>query len=115
MNKDLVKKLAKTLAAQNKIDGKTRKFILENLSRRELARFSRLLEKIVSENSVRVISSEPLGLSFKKQLGQKFADKNIYYELNKSVGTGIKLVVNDTIIDLSLQNFLDNAIERLKS
>jgi hypothetical protein len=42
-----------------------------------------------------------------------YADKNVIFE-QQNIGDGIKLIVNDTIIDLSIESFIDSAANSLQ-
>lgn len=109
-----IKKLAKlTISSNNQINKKVGKFALENLSRKEVIEYSMQVKKIVYDNSVRIISAEPLSGHIKVLLEKKFKGDNIFYENDEALGDGIKAITRDTIIDLSLKEYLDTTLNIL--
>ncbi len=113
MNKAHIRKLARLTFGKGKIESKSAKFVIENFTRKDLATFSRILKKLISETTVRVISADILSPMFMQRIKKEFSDKKVYFEQDKTITTGIKIISNDTIIDLSVANFLTSAIEKL--
>ena len=112
-NKINFTKAAKLIAKSGKIDKKTADTLINNLSRKNLAVFARIVERISNQSSVRVISESPLPSDMKNTIISKFIDKKVIFEQGE-IGAGIQLIINDTIIDLTVAGFLDNTIKKLK-
>ena len=111
INQNLTK-LARLIVKRQKIDKKSAEDIITNLSRDDLARFSRILKTLVNKNRVTVISEKPLTPPLREKIKSLYKDKNVVFE-QQNIGDGIKLVVNDTIIDLSLGSYINSTSEML--
>lgn len=108
-----IKKLAQFTATQGKIEKKLAAFILR-LKRRELIEFTRQLNRLIDKNTVKVISELPLTSNIKQALVQKYSDKKVHF-IQEKIGDGIKVIVNDTISDLTVEGFVDQTIGQLKT
>ena len=114
MNKDVIKKLARISAKQKKIGGKTAEFILKSFNRKQLTTYLRYLRKSVEENSVRIFSSIELNGNIKRDIESKFPGKDVFFHVDEEVGDGIRVQIDDTIIDLTTESYLNQTIEELK-
>lgn len=114
MNKNYLKKIAKSMAQSGAVNKKVLDIVLSNLSRRDLINLSRYLKLYVSLNMVKVISGNNISQSVKREIIRKFPAKKIVFEIDKSIETGVKIELNDTVIDLSMKEYLNSTIERLK-
>ncbi len=115
MNKSDIKKIANLSIDNGVLNRQVTSFVLKNLGRQELILYLRFLKKIISENSVRVQSQQTLTPLMRSFIQQKFKDKDIYYEVDETVGEGIKIIENDTVVDLTLKGYMDTALNNLKS
>ncbi len=115
MNKNQIKQLAKLTIDETKINQKVATFVLNKLSRKELIYYIRLLKTIAQKNMVRIVSSDPINATFKSALLKKFSNKHVVFEQNDDFGPGIKAIINDTIMDLSIKNYIDNTVDNLKN
>lgn len=114
MNKDEIKKLAKLTLSQNRVDKKIADYVLGKLARRELAMYLRYLKSLLAKNSVVILSEKPLPSQAKAKLTRLFTEKDVSFELSPEIGDGIKVIIGDTIIDLSLAGYVDSAVVKLK-
>lgn len=114
MNKNDLKKIAKFIVQSKTIDPKIATLLTTELPRQDLIFFTRYLEKLIQENTVRVISEVELPRSLKIDLEKGFSGKNVSFEIDSSLGAGIRITINDTVIDLSMKEYLNSTIERLK-
>ena len=110
-NQDLTK-IARLIVKNKKIDNKLGREIIENLSRKDLAKFARILKTLVNKNRVTVISEKPLATTIKNTIISKYKDRDVVFE-QQEIGDGIKLVINDTIIDLSVESYINSATKAL--
>ena len=108
-----IKKLAKVTAYDAKVDARLIGFVLNKLGRRQLLAYLRYLKAIANRKTVRVVSEEPISESQKRNITRRFPDKEVIFE-QKPIGDGIKIQINDTIIDFSMHSYIDTTIERLK-
>ena len=109
-----IKKLAKLSIDENTVNKSVATFAMNNLSRRQLVKYAIFLRKLVYENSVKIVSTDILPKNTKHLLQKRFKDKNVFFEEDETVGDGIKAVIDDTIIDLSLKGYIDNTLGILK-
>lgn len=115
MNNNLIKKLAKITILKGRVNTMAAKYVLSNLSRKELIAYFAALKRVVYENSVRVISSQALPTKTKKFIKSKFKDRVVFFEQDKSLGSGTKVIIDDTIIDLTVNGYITSALEQLKT
>ena len=114
MNKEELVKIARAILKKDKIDKKLAAELIKNLKRQDLSMFQRVMQRLYNQKTVKVISQEPLSQALKKSLTARFADKEVVFE-NEEIGDGIKIINNDTIIDLTIENYVDNTIQSLKN
>ena len=115
MSSNLIKKLAKNTILNGRVDARAAKYVLSNLSRKELITYLTALKKVVYENSVRVISSQALPIKTKQFIKSKFKDRVVFFEQDKSLGSGTKIIIDDTIIDLTVNGYINTMLEQLKT
>mgnify|MGYP001586782678 CR=1 FL=1 len=115
MNKDIIKKLARITINNGQVDTRAAKYVLSNLTRKELIDYLAAIKRVVYENSVRVISSEALPAKTKQSIKSKFKSMVVFFEQDKSLSSGIKIIIDDTIIDLTVNGYITNALEQLET
>jgi|SRR3989344_3867154 len=115
MSDDEIKKIANLTIRKGRINKTIAKFALRRLSRKYLLKYLMYLRRTAFENSVRIVSSRELPSALKKELDRKFSGKNVFYEIDSTLGDGIKSIIGDTVIDLSLENYLRNTVKGLKN
>ncbi|HVT00877.1 MAG TPA: hypothetical protein VHE53_01420 [Patescibacteria group bacterium] len=113
MNKIDIKKLARLTAQSKKVDKKVADFILK-MPRRDLALYLSYLKNSLNKTTVYVTSNIAVPTALKKTLIKEFSDKEVLFGIDKSIKDGIKVVNNDTVIDLSMNGYLDKTIGSLK-
>jgi F0F1-type ATP synthase delta subunit len=113
MNKK-VRKLVELSFENGKIDNKVAEYILTNLSKKELKDFLKILKSKVEANRVMISSASILNSSEKITMSRLFPDYSVEFEENKQIGGGIKVTIGDTIIDLSVKNYIDTIILNIK-
>mgnify|MGYP001584407795 CR=1 FL=1 len=114
MNENLIKRLAKTTVRNGQINMRAAKYALSSLTRKELIVYLATIKRVVYENSVRVISPEALPIKIQQSIESKFKGRVIFFEQDKSLDSGIKIVIDDTIIDLTVNGYITSALEQLK-
>ncbi|HVZ11948.1 MAG TPA: hypothetical protein VG965_02870 [Patescibacteria group bacterium] len=108
-----IKKLAKLTALKNEVPKELANYVLENLTRREQITYLRHLKTIINKRTVLITTSTPLSQNMKREIEKKFYGKDIIYEID-SIGDGIRIQINDTIIDLSMNSFINQTIDNIK-
>ncbi|PIT89408.1 MAG: hypothetical protein COU27_00350 [Candidatus Levybacteria bacterium CG10_big_fil_rev_8_21_14_0_10_36_7] len=113
-NRDL-KKLA-TLTLKNKdIDEKLAKFAISNLNRRELKLYLFFLKAAISKKTIFVRSNEILTKDLQSKIKKIFTDGDVEFSLDKNIDSGIVVVYNDTIINLTTKNYIKETINQIKN
>lgn len=115
MSDEEIKKIAKFTISEGKINQTVARFVLKRFSRKYLLKYLMYLKRMTFENSVRIVTSSEVSLTIKNELEHKFEGKNIFYEVDSTLGDGIKVKIGDTVIDFSLKNYLDNIVKGLKN
>ena len=108
-----IKKIAKLTALDANVDSDIAIFVLDKLTRRQLLEYLRHLKAFANRKTVRVVSSEPISEMLKRNIVKRFPDKKVLF-LQEEIGDGIKIQINDTVIDFSIHSYIDTAIDRLK-
>lgn len=114
MNKNKIKKLAELVSSERGVNSKVSEFILNKLTRKELVFFLSYLKSYSVKNTVFVNTTDTLNADLKGKIEKIFTGKRIVYEkdLNDS---GIKVRIEDTVIDLTVKNYINSTIEKLKN
>ena len=112
-NLDL-KKLAKLTAHNASVDLDIASFVLNKLGRRQLLAYLRHLKAITDRKTVRVFSQQLLPEAQRRSIVKHFPLQEVLFE-QKPIGDGIKIQINDTIIDFSMHSYIDTTIEQLKN
>ena len=114
MNNDTIRKLAKITGHQKAIDQKTFDLVMKSFNRKQLLLYLMLLKKEIEQNCVRVFSSMPLSTQIKNDIEGLFVGKEIIFHIDPELTDGIRVQINDTIIDLSAKAYIEEAINQLK-
>ncbi|HVZ67728.1 MAG TPA: F0F1 ATP synthase subunit delta [Patescibacteria group bacterium] len=109
-----IKKLAKLTAQDRKVDKKLANFVFSKMSRKELILYLTYLKNYLNKMIVTVSSNTPIAPALKKTLAREFAKKEVVFNIDKSIKDGIKVMDNDTIIDLSIEGYLNKTVSGLK-
>lgn len=115
MNNNMLKRLARITIRNGQVNKKIAKYVLSSLTRKELVTYLASLMKVIYENSVRVLSSQELPIKTKQSIKSKFEDRVVFFEQDTSLGAGIKIIRDDTIIDLTVNGYITSTLEQLKT
>lgn len=115
MKAELIKKLARITIRNGKVNAKVAKYVIFKLTRKELIMYLSALKNIVYENSVRVMSARELSPQIKQTIRSKFKDRVVFFEQDKKQGEGLIIMVDDTIIDLTISGYIESTLEQLKA
>lgn len=113
MNKKLIKELAISMA-KTKTTKETASFVLKRLTKEELKDFLFVYKNEINKNKVTILSASILPSQSKEEIESKFANKDIFYEIDDSIGGGIKVRENDVISDFTFKNIINQTISALK-
>lgn len=102
MKTKYIEVLARATVAQNSLNNAEFSKIEQKLSRSELREYARLLRRYLDEETLTVISTDPIDNKTQEELLKKFDKKYFQNSLDPKIGAGIVIVNNDDIIDLSV-------------
>lgn len=115
MNNKQLRKLALMTLKNGKIDSDVAKYALSRLSKSELKQYLFYFKNIVAKNTIEIISDTPLLSTTKKQLEKVFHGKTLTFEEDKKLGGGLFVRIDDTILDLSVKNYIEESVIQLKN
>lgn len=113
MNKK-VRKLVELSFTNGKINDKIAQYILKNLSKKELKEYVKILKYKVEANRVMISSASVLNSSEKVEMTKLFSDYSVEFKEDTQIGGGMKVTIGDTIIDLSVKNYIQTILTNLK-
>lgn len=114
MTNSQLRKAAKLIVLENKLDLKTAKYMVNKLTKAEIKSFLKYLKLEYEKHTVRVITSTDLPELLKKQLEEKYLNKKVIFKIDKNQKEGICVITNDTIINLTLDGYLAQTVDILK-
>lgn len=109
----LLKKLAISIV-ENGIDAKTSSFLLTKLNKTQLKIFLTYYKKALAKKSVIVTTADTISLEVQNSLKKQFDDKMIILNTDPKVGGGIKMQLDDTIIDFTVKKYINDTIDQLE-
>lgn len=113
MDKKTIKLLAEKSYTNNKLDSKKVSAITKRLRISELKKYVKELKRIEKERTVTVVLPDvKINLkNLQKEFKNIFPDKKVAFETDPSMVVGLKVINNDMIYELSL----NNAFNKIKS
>lgn len=111
MTKKQIKKIALASYTKDKLDSKKVKKIAGFLTRNNLKRYINELKLLENQKTITILTP-PFGNKIqndvRKQFAKVFSDKKVIIGSDPSLILGVKVIDNDLIYDLSLENTLNN-------
>ena len=110
MNKKLLKQHVSESLIGDNLDEKKIEYISNNLSRKNLKLFINELKKQVKEATIYVETASPLTNKepYLKELENLFPNKKIEFRINPSLIIGTRIIDNDNVFDINMNNLLNN-------
>ena len=115
MNNKQLRKLALMTLKNGKIDSGVAKYALSRLSKSELKQYLFYFKNVTAKNTIEIISDTTLSPTTKKQLAKIYYGKSLTFEENKKLGVGLFVRIDDTILDLSVKNYIEESVMQLKN
>lgn len=115
MNDQKLRKLAELVAKEEQVKQNVIDYVLKKLGRKDLVKFLSYLKNYSVKNTVFVKSENEIPANYKAKILDIFKRKRVVFSKDNQVKSGIKVTIEDTTIDLSIKNYLDQTIESLKS
>lgn len=109
-----IKKLAIIASQSDKIPSDIEEYILNYLGKQELKIFLKYFKSALEKKRVYVSSPADLRDESITMLKGIYKGKDILVDVNPSLGAGLKIRENDTIIDFTFRRYIDETIESLK-
>lgn len=113
MNKK-IRKLVELSFANGKIIDTVAKHVLANLTKRELKEFLKILKHKIEANRVMISSASIINSSEKVKMSKLFPGYSVEFKEDAQIGGGMKVAIGDTIIDLSVKNYINTIISSIK-
>lgn len=110
MNKKQIQKLASESYKNNSLDEKTVLKISSMLRRKELKGYIQILKNKEKEKTVEIYLTKLPSQKLKDVFLQVYQNKKIVYKIDKSLIGGVKIIENDMIYNLNIENILNQMV-----
>jgi hypothetical protein len=115
MDRASLKKLAQLTADEKEVSPKLASFVLDRLSRADLKTYLFYLKSELAKGRVHVrVPGGRLDAAFRAKMQQLFPGKDLSIEADPSIGGGMQVEYDDTIIDVSLKSLIERTFSRIK-
>jgi F0F1-type ATP synthase delta subunit len=115
INLQKIKKLAQIAGSSDNIPADIEKFVLNYMSKQELKDFMRFYKSVLDKRRVYVYAASELSKDTEKLLKDLYKDKEIYVDIEKSLGAGLKIRQDDMLIDFTFKKYINETLEKLKN
>lgn len=115
ITKQKIKRLAQMAAENDTIPQDIEKFVLEVLTKQELKDFLRNYKNSLDKKRVYISTSTKIERNEISKLLPQFKNKELILTIDETLGGGIKIKQDDTIIDFTFKKYIDDTIEKLKN
>lgn len=115
MSKRKIRKLAQMAAANDIIPQDIERYVLEVLNKQELKVFLESYKSVLDKNRVYISTSTEISKSQVTNAFPQFRNKELILTTDETLGGGIKMRQDDTIIDFTFKKFIDDTIDKLKN
>lgn len=109
-----IQQLAELTIENGKVNAQVAEFVLTKLSKGDLKKYLANLKQIFNKNRVYVTISDASVTNLKKTLEEAFKGKEVIFTEDKTIGAGFKAQMGDTIIDMTMKNYLEETVDKLK-
>lgn len=114
MQKDKkLKKIAIVLASQSEIPQDVVTFLSKNLTRSELKRLGKFMRLELRKRTVTLSTAVDLTDSQKKLFKEMYEPLNVLFAIDKTLGGGVRVVKQDTVIDMSIKHYIIHMVQEL--
>lgn len=109
-----IQQLAELTIQNGKVNAQVAEFVLTKLSKGDLKKYLGHLKHFFNKNRVYVTISDASVADLKKTIEEAFKGKDVIFTEDKTIGAGFKAQLGDTIIDMTLKNYLQETVDSLK-
>lgn len=114
MNKNILKKLAKSSIVNGKIEKNIVSFVINKLSKKDIKIYLFHLRNDLKKRQIYVtISSIPSG-NVKKDISEIFKNREIIYSIDDKLGAGMEIKYDDNYISISVKKMIEQAISKIE-
>ena len=114
MNNTQLKQLAEMTVQDGQVNRTVAEFVMTKLNRTQLKTYVMYLKNELIKDKVNVKTSEMIDQETEKQFQSLFAEKELQFETDEALGAGIYVKAGDTIIDLTMKNYINQTVNQLK-
>lgn len=114
MNKKIIKQLVQLSYTKQTLDAQKVEKIAKLLTKQELREYIKALKRNEKEITVYVYIASNEDSETKKAIETLFPEKKIVYTVEQSLLLGIKIVNNDVIYEMNLQNRLNAIVQTVQ-
>jgi F0F1-type ATP synthase delta subunit len=115
ITKQKIKKIAQLAAMSDTIPQDIERYVLEVLTKQELKDFLRSYKNALDKKRVYISTSTSLTKNEVAKLLPQFTDKELILTTDETLGGGIKIKQDDTIMDFTFKKYINDTIEKLKN
>ena len=109
-------KVIATFAAREKVVSKDIvELVLTKMEKQELKLFFFYYKSEIDKKTAYVTSALPLSDESIKQLQEQLKGKDLVFKSDETLGAGFILKEDDTVVDFSVKNYINETIEKLKN
>ena len=109
-----LKKLAIIAAASNNIPADIQEYVLNYLGKQDVKVFLRFYRSALDKKRIYISSAGSLTVATESLLKNTYKGKEIVVDIDPSLGAGLRIRENDTIVDFTFKKYIDETIETLK-
>jgi hypothetical protein len=112
MNKVNIKKMALASYTNDQLDENKANFVAKNIKKSYLKTYIKNLKTIETKKTVRITVPNENGIvEIQKYFTKIYPGRKLVFDADESLISGIKVVDYDNVYELSLKNFLEQAIK----
>ena len=109
-----IKQLAILASQSNTIPEDVSSYVINYLSKQDLKMFMRFYKNELDKKRIYVYSPENLSENNMKTLKNLYEKKDIMLVIDSTLGAGLKIRQNDTIVDFTFKKYINDTIDTLK-
>lgn len=113
MLKKKIKQLAQASFKGKNLDERRINLVASKLKRKDLRFYLKELTLLKQQGTVEVYLSSDVDDQIKNQVQIRFPQKDIVYTIDKDLLAGMRIVDNDILIDLSLQDIIERLVTNI--
>lgn len=115
VNQQKIKKLAEIASEKEAISQDVQEYVLTVLGKQDLKIFLMYFKQMIDKKTVYVKSATEITNQSLQILKNNFDGKKILVEEDKSLGAGVKLKIDDMVVDFTIKNYINETIAQLKN